>query len=179
MSLEDTVSSLRATAHPVRLRIVSLLSGHDLSAADIARELGISQANASYHVRVLAAAGLLVETGSTTIRGGVAKLYTHPWRQKSSSTDGFEALIRAVTAELTRRAALRAETGRHSLTDAELWVAPDTWARVVDLVIEASDLLHSSAQLPRTPDTVHVNMTSALFTMTPTEHHEERPDAEA
>ena len=45
MSLE--VSGLRALAHPVRLRILSLLTGTELSAAEIARELGLTHANAS------------------------------------------------------------------------------------------------------------------------------------
>lgn len=164
MSLE--VTSLRATAHPVRLRILSLLSGHRLSAADIARELGITQANASYHVRVLATAGLLVEAGSATIRGGVAKLYTHPWDAPRTSTGGFDELTAAMADELRRRAAARAGDGRQLVADAELWVDPDVWGRVVDLVHEASDLLHRSAQPPRTADTVHVNLTASLFTMT-------------
>jgi DNA-binding transcriptional ArsR family regulator len=33
------VSAMRATAHPVRLQILSLLTGAELSAAEIAREL--------------------------------------------------------------------------------------------------------------------------------------------
>ena len=49
----DETSSLRAMAHPLRLRMLSLLTGAELSAAEVARELGITHANASYHLRVL------------------------------------------------------------------------------------------------------------------------------
>ena len=72
------VSSMRATAHPVRLQILSLLTGAELSAAEIARELDLTHANASYHLRTLADAGLVVEAGEEKIRGGVAKRYRHP-----------------------------------------------------------------------------------------------------
>ena len=78
MSDQD-VSALRATAHPLRLRILSLLTGASMSAAELARELGTTQANLSYHLRVLAAAGEVVPDGEVKIRGGVAKLYRHPW----------------------------------------------------------------------------------------------------
>ena len=78
MSLEDEgVQRLRAVAHPVRLQILSLLTGEDMSAADIARALDITQANASYHVRVLARAGQVVETGVEKVRGGRAKKYRY------------------------------------------------------------------------------------------------------
>ena len=69
MSLEDErISDLRATAHPLRLRMLSLLTGAELSAAEVARELGVSQANASYHLRLLLDAGLLAMTSSPASR---------------------------------------------------------------------------------------------------------------
>ena len=37
---DETTNALRAVAHPVRLRILSLLTGTELSAAEVARELG-------------------------------------------------------------------------------------------------------------------------------------------
>lgn len=49
MSLVDEgrTKGLRAVAHPVRLRILSLLTGAEMSAAEIARELDITQATAA------------------------------------------------------------------------------------------------------------------------------------
>jgi DNA-binding transcriptional ArsR family regulator len=166
MSLE--VSSLRAVAHPVRLRMLSLLTGVDMSAAEIARELGITQANASYHLRQLAASGHVVEAGTEKIRGGVAKRYTHPWREgaprpKGGTTDS--SLVEVIANELVRRAGLRSP-GLALLTDAELWVSPEVWREATDLVHQASSLLHESARRPRSNGSVHVNMTAAMFQMT-------------
>ena len=56
----ESSNHLRALAHPVRLRILSLLTGADLTAAEVARELGITHANASYHLRFLLDAGEIV-----------------------------------------------------------------------------------------------------------------------
>src|SRR4051794_31246785 len=76
MSLGDAgKATLRAAAHPVRLRIMSLLTGAPLTAAEVARELGLTHANASYHLRTLASAGMIVAAGEEKIRGGVAKRY--------------------------------------------------------------------------------------------------------
>ena len=64
------LSDLRATAHPLRLQMLSLLTGAELSAAEVARELDVSQANASYHLRLLLDAGLLVIASEENVRGG-------------------------------------------------------------------------------------------------------------
>lgn len=168
---EERTKGLRAVAHPVRLRILSLLTGAAMSAAEIARELEITQANASYHVRVLAAVGLLVEAGEERIRGGVAKRYRHPWQNDSSQqgarrAGGDRIFIEAVTSELLRRFAFRDTTASQTNCDAEVWVDPQAWGQVRSMVAEAAVLLHASARPPRTEGTVHVNMTTALFTMT-------------
>ena len=86
MSLEerDRIGALRATAHPLRLQMLSLLTGAELSAAEVARELGVSQANASYHLRLLLDAGQLVMAGEEVVRGGRAKKYRHPWDEPSA-----------------------------------------------------------------------------------------------
>lgn len=163
-------SSLRATAHPVRLQILSLLTGAEMSAAEIARELGITHANASYHLRFLADAGVVVEAGEEKIRGGVAKRYRHPWdaAETAGFADSAEDAARYVDAmaqELVRRFARRERPG--SLTDAELWVAPEVFERVRSMVHEAATLLHAEARPPRTEGTVPVAMTAAVFRLSP------------
>ncbi|GGK95325.1 ArsR/SmtB family transcription factor [Mangrovihabitans endophyticus] len=81
MSLGDGASSrtatMRATAHPVRLQIMSLLAGAAMTAAEVARKLGLTHANASYHLRRIAEVGLIVPAGEERIRGGVAKRYRY------------------------------------------------------------------------------------------------------
>ena len=59
----------RAMAHPMRARILAALDGRELSPVELARELGASLGVVSYHVRVLADAGL-VELARTTARRG-------------------------------------------------------------------------------------------------------------
>ncbi len=48
---EASVADLRVLAHPLRLRLLSLLTGEAYSAAEAARLLDQSQANVSYHLR--------------------------------------------------------------------------------------------------------------------------------
>lgn len=171
---EDTtarVSEMRATAHPVRLQMLSLLTGAQLSAAELARELGITHANSSYHLRLLATAGLVVEAGEEKIRGGIAKRYRHPWDAASVSSSRStrqenEAYVAAVAAELVRRYTLKEPGTPAFTTDAELWLAPEIWDEAVALVAQASHLVHREAQPPRVPGTIHVNLTAAGFRMT-------------
>lgn len=170
------VSSLRALAHPVRLRILSLLTGTDLSAAELARELGISHASASYHLRALAAAGEVVEAGEEKIRGGVAKRYRHPWQHDrprddrrtgpGSSEEDFAVYVRTLGDEMARRTAARRPRTRSLLADAEMWVEEEVWERAWALVAEAAALVHAEAKPPRTPGTVHVSLDAVLFQMT-------------
>jgi len=142
------------------------LTGVEMSAAEVARELDISQANASYHLRQLAASGHVVVASTEKIRGGVAKRYTHPWRDGAPKGKGLtdNSLIEVIANELVRRAGQRS-AGLAMLTDAELWVSPDVWRRATDLVHEASALLHDSSKRPRSKGSVHVNMTAAMFEM--------------
>ena len=171
MSLE--VRSLRALAHPVRLQILSLLTGTSMSAADIARRLDITQANASYHLRQLAAVGEVVEAGERKIRGGTAKLYKHPWEERAhqdrsnAGSDDKQLYLQAFASEMVRRYAMY-EPGQGSFTDAELWVDPEVWDEVVKATADASMRLHDAAQAPGTEGTVQTSMTAALFRMRPT-----------
>jgi DNA-binding transcriptional ArsR family regulator len=170
---DDTTNVLRARAHPIRLQILSLLTGTELSATEVARELGITHANASYHLRTLLAAHELVIASEEKVRGGVAKRYRHPWQEtagpppagsRRTSIADRQQYLRVVADELIRRAQL-SRTGRMHISDAELWVTPEDYARVLELTREASTALHAAARPPRTEGTVRVNLTAALFPM--------------
>jgi DNA-binding transcriptional ArsR family regulator len=168
MSLE--VGQLRALAHPLRLQMLSLLTGANLSATEIARELDITQANASYHLRTLLDAGLIHVAEEEHVRGGLAKRYRHDVGSPGGGTSGDSSpigdavFVRALAAELVRRADARVDGPSHS-TDADLWVAPEIWTDVVDRVSAAMLDLHQAAQAPRTEGTVRTSATVALFTM--------------
>lgn len=168
---EPRLTALRALAHPVRLRILSLLTGAAMSAAEVARELNISHANASYHLRVLLASGDLVEAGEERIRGGVAKRYRYDVaaglvdHKRDSTTEERLAEARATAVEWERRL-LEAAPGSSMLSDLEAWVPVDSWHRALDLVHQASALLHEAALPPRSEQTVHISFISTAFTMT-------------
>ncbi|MEV0713314.1 helix-turn-helix domain-containing protein [Asanoa sp. NPDC050611] len=179
MSLgDDPTVKLRALAHPLRLRILSLLTGTAMTAAEVARELDLTHANASYHLRHLLAAGQIEVEGEEKIRGGVAKRYRHrvetdfdkprPTVPEGAVRTADHMLIyEALAAELRRRShALMPAPGNH-LTDAELWVDPAVWAEVEKQVTNASRALHRAAVAPRTPGAIRVNATIALFRMEP------------
>jgi DNA-binding transcriptional ArsR family regulator len=170
---DDRVKALRSMAHPVRLRILSLLTGSAMSAADVARELEITHANASYHLRCLLDAGRIEEAGEERIRGGVARLYRYPHErdlraikaEKTRTTDRGEellALVRASGSELERRLLSPGVAGVNN-SDLDGWVAPDAWARARALLLEASALLHDANRPPRTEGTVHVSFTTWSF----------------
>ena len=195
MTENTQVSRLRASAHPVRLRILSLLTGAEMSAAEVARELDLAHANASYHLRTLAGVGLLEVAGEERIRGGVAKRYRHPWADSDAgeghrvpTTQEWQAYVRASAEELVRRADVAADYRERHLreadgqperkkgysSDAEMWVEPEVWEQVLGLLMEAGALIHANARPPRTPGTIHVNQTVFAFVMGDLEGEDER-----
>ena len=167
---DDDLSALRATAHPLRLRMLSLVTATSMSAAEVARELGITHANASYHLRVLLKAGTIVVEGEEQIRGGRAKRYRHRWQD--SPLDGAHVgederrqFLTAVLAEAERRYAHRRETERATLSDAELWVPREVWNAASEHLRAAADLVHDAALPPRTDDAVRISLTTIGFEM--------------
>jgi DNA-binding transcriptional ArsR family regulator len=164
---ESSTAALRAMAHPVRLRIMSLLTGAPLTAAEVGRELGLTHANASYHLRKLLAAGLIVPAGEEKIRGGIAKRYRYDATCASGprSVDPSRAFFAAFADELVRRSSEGRWEAPRVIADAELWIDPERWAalrtRMKDLVHE----LHEVAQPPRSPGTVRTGTTVAMFEM--------------
>ncbi|HEX6684095.1 MAG TPA: helix-turn-helix domain-containing protein [Candidatus Limnocylindrales bacterium] len=169
-------AQLRALAHPVRLRVLSLLTSAELTAAEVARELDLTHANASYHLRQLHAAGYIEVAGQERIHGGIAKRYRYDIESdlnrpdvppRDNDTTLHRLVFAAMASELTRRSALMRRSTRNHLTDAELWVDPEVWMGIRDRVSDASDELHRAAKPPRTPGCLRVNAQMALFEMEP------------
>ena len=169
---DSRLGQMRATAHPLRLQMISLLTNQALSAAEVARELGITHANASYHLRVLHEAGELVVERGEKIRGGVAKRYRYVVLDAPSGTpatnDDRIAYVRAIAHEVTRRQSQHVR-GSGQMSDIETWVDPETWAEAVGLLRRASDLLHENARPPGAPGTRHVSASLFAFEMTGTQ----------
>ena len=176
-----SVSAMRAVAHPVRLQMLSLLTGAAMSAAEVARELDLTHANASYHLRVLLEAEEIVEAGEEKIRGGTAKRYRYPHERRGEhprpgrpTADDQVFYARALSLELERRIQQRAP-GPSQQSDLEGWVPPEVWKQANALLLEASMLLHEHNQAPRSDGTIHVSATTWAFRMTQPETEGERP----
>ena len=160
-------------AHPVRLRIMSLLTGASLTAAEVARELGITHANASYHLRSLASAGMIVPAGEERIRGGVAKRYRYDVDRDMEiqrtlpprSADENRMLFAAAANELIRRTAEAHWPEKKVMADADLWVDPEVWREIQERVSQAAMDLHAAAQPARSPGTIRTSTTIAMFQM--------------
>jgi predicted ArsR family transcriptional regulator len=102
--LLDDPLSIRALAHPLRLELQSIVGRTGkITAADAARELGISHALASHHLRQLAKYGFVEQTEGADAR-------ERPWRlvHTSYSAEGIDeraggaaalAVLEQVTAE--------------------------------------------------------------------------------
>jgi DNA-binding transcriptional ArsR family regulator len=174
MSLGDgDKAALRALAHPVRLQIMSLLTGAELTAAEVARELGLNHANASYHLRNLLSGGMIVVAGEEKIRGGVAKRYRYDLvsdiEAHSAAMPRTDERNRAdyiaIANELTRRTAQADWDKPKNLADAEVWVDPEVWKDIRKRIAQASIDLHNAARPPRTPGTVRTSTTIAMFAL--------------
>lgn len=157
---------LRALANPLRIRIVSLLTGTSMSATEVAEELGIAHASASYHLRQLAEAGFLEQVDEPPPRGGKGRPRKR-YRYDSSSgmrldrTQGRQLLHEALSADLSRRLA-QAKATRMSM-DAEVWLDRSVWEEVVGLIDRAVALVHDKAGPPRSGDRIKVSMTALLL----------------
>ena len=86
-------------AHPMRGRILAALDGRELSPVELAREMGASLGVVSYHVRVLADAGV-VELARTSARRGAIQ---HHYRLRDAgAVSGSLALSEADADRLGR-----------------------------------------------------------------------------
>jgi hypothetical protein len=136
----------------------------------VARELDLTHANASYHLRVLSKADVLAVEGEEKIRGGVAKRYRYVVSrdlERPSTTSTYDDLVawqHATGSEVVRRLAHRIR-GPGNASDIETWVTPETWQSAMDTIRQAMVLLHEEARPPRTQGTIHVSASAHAFMM--------------
>jgi len=168
----NELSTLRVLAHPLRLRMLSLLTGAAFSAMELSRELGISQALASYHLRQLHSAGVIELSEVRSRRGGRERRFVYrPAYPGSpgpapSAADDLALFAEAVGAELRRRSREAGATAGRLGVDAELWVDPGDWAEAVDAIRAATMGLHRRAKPPRAAGTIRVSVSAVMFPMT-------------
>lgn len=166
LEIQQQLIPLRAMAHPLRLQMLSLTAGAALSAAELAQELGIAHAAASYHARQLAQAGLLqvVEDGSERSGPGrppVRYRYHHRRGGHLDRSTDAEALWAATAQDMQRRVRMR--TVHHIGADAEVWLAPEDFEEARCLAQQLSDLIHERAQPPRAEGAMHASVSVYAF----------------
>ena len=142
-----------------------MVTGHPVSAAEIAGVTGLAHAAASYHLRRLAAAGLVqaVPFGDREPRRGRPqqryRLREEPFR--GIGRRGIRLLDRGLLTELARRLG---EAGtRRRVTEAETWLAPRQWKELHRLLDQADEIVHRRSRPPRTAGSKHVSLTTLLF----------------
>ncbi|MFN2462851.1 MAG: ArsR/SmtB family transcription factor [Candidatus Dormibacteria bacterium] len=160
----ENIGELRALANPTRLRIISLLSGGALSAADVARRLDIAHGSASFHLRQLAGAGVVRLVREREHRGGRERLYEFQRQALDGLTpDSTGALERAVLTELRRRLALPRGEGSQLTSTAEIWAEPADWeSTIAEIAGILQRLADRSSRIPR-PGQVHGSLVAMMF----------------
>src|SRR5687768_10348954 len=123
--------SLRALAHPVRVRLMTLLRERGPSTATrVAQHLGLNSGATSYHLRQLAAAGLVEED---TERGNARERW---WRSVHRATyfDPYDLPESERPASAVYLSALAAEYGERIRQAAhDFLVYPEDWQRSGDM----------------------------------------------
>ncbi|MFC1408055.1 ArsR/SmtB family transcription factor [Streptacidiphilus sp. N1-12] len=162
--MKDTDPVLRALAHPLRLRMLTLMWPGPMSAAELARELDVSHALASQHLRRLDGVGLVELAEERTHRGGRERRYrTVHGSPLSDQRDANPLLAETLAHALRERAPRRAPDSEGVTADGELWVDPATWHDIRTRLAALTDELHAAARPAHTPGTAPVGITLMAF----------------
>lgn len=167
-----SLAALRALSHPVRLRIWSAMGGGPASAATLSRTLGLEHASASYHLRHLRDAGLVVLAEERTVNGGVERRYrqvdtpTEPTNTDAVTADDWVALVAALGALLQARAS-QVTADPKWFVDAELWLDPTEATRIRRQLDHAFEQAREVSVDPTTPGACRVSLSALLFQMDP------------
>ncbi|MDF3301413.1 ArsR/SmtB family transcription factor [Streptomyces tropicalis] len=173
MTATDPV--LRALAHPLRLRMLTLMWPGPLSAAELSRELDVSHALASQHLRRLSAVGLVELAEERDRRGGRERRYrTVHGSPLSDRRDGTPLLAGTLAHNLRERAGRRAPDSEGVTVDGELWVDPQVWQDVRGRLAALAAELHAAARPPHSPGTVPVGIGVMAFAL----QEEARPEGD-
>ncbi len=143
-----------------------MVTARPVSAMDVAATIGMAHASASYHLRRLASVGL-IEPAVATER--VLRRNGRPKQLYRMSTLAFRGLgpptarllDRALLSDLEVRLGMPGT--RWTVSDAEAWLKPQDWRRVVELVRQASVIVHKRGQAARTAGAKHVSSTTVLL----------------
>lgn len=183
--LLDNPVAIRAIAHPVRLALIGLVSREGpTTSAQAARELGISQALASHHLRQLAKYGFLEPAAQHNGRDrpwqGTA--VTTSWRgtgtdpQRAAAADVLERLIaeQAVAKLLDWQQRSSREDARWrdvtGVSSHLMYLTLDELAELTDAIdaLVTPLVRRRQAGEPRPADAVPVDLTTLVSVLPPT-----------
>ena len=168
LEVEGEHRRLRALSHPVRLRILSLLTAEPKSGTDLAPELSMSQAAVSYHLRSLAEAGLIELEEVRNVRGGREKMYRLAEVGPAAGTaQDLEANAVTAAAEVLRRIGEFDARSWEVFGDLEAWLDEETWLLHAHAIADVVAKMHEAAKPAGTPGTIRVSATTLLFRETP------------
>lgn len=118
------VETMRALAHPTRLRMLELLRHEPLSASELSRRLEIRFGSARFHLQQLVKGGLAHPAGDRRVRGGVELLFSAPedvWVDIDPAEPATTAAMhRALVVELGRRLGMAANDQRPGDSDVDV-----------------------------------------------------------
>lgn len=143
-----------------------MVTTRPVSATDVAANLGVAHASASYHLRQLAGAALIVPVGEKRSQPRTNGRPKQLYRMRADAFRGLGPrtvgqLDRAMLSDLDLR--LQQSGTKRTVSDAEAWLKPQDWRRLVDLVGQASAIIHERGQAPRTRGAKHVSATTLLL----------------
>jgi DNA-binding transcriptional ArsR family regulator len=121
----------KALAHPLRLQILEILQQRDASPSEISEEIGAPLGNVSYHVRQLAAFGLVKLVRETPRRGAVEHHYRAEARPRitDGAWDAMPGIVKQATVAATlehigRQVRIAAESGGFDSPDVHISRVP-------------------------------------------------------
>ena len=162
---------LRAVAHPVRLEMLARVTNQAMSAAELARELHISQPLASYHLRQLIEAKLVTLHSERMNRGATERLYRASDADHSRNLAGhasdMQVLLRALSVNLLKRGDALSEEMPSLFADAEVWAREADIRRLHRALEQAISEFVTSAVPPSTEGAEQVAATALLLRLRP------------
>lgn len=140
-----------ARAHPLRAEVFELLRQHEASSSDLARALGSRVANVSYHVRRLAALGLVERTRSDETRGAFEHYYRARVAPAMAPAEWRRSLRDSTIANSAEFLAGAIGNGEFEHADVHftrtaLPTDPQTWEAVADVLFGAFRRVQDAAR---------------------------------
>jgi DNA-binding transcriptional ArsR family regulator len=86
-------ATVRLVTHPTRLKILAAMGRKEFSPVELSDKLGLPLGSVSYHVRMLADAGLLHQTGESYVRGAVQHHYVIAPEGSAGVVSAIEELL--------------------------------------------------------------------------------------